>query len=299
MALSGYLRILCAASLWGLIGPVAKIALAAGMPPLEVAFWRTASGWLFFALQALFAGQYRVAGRDMPLVLAFGLFGVAGLFGTYVLAVRDGGAALASVLLYTAPAWVAVMSRFLFRESMGPAKILALIMTMTGVACVCLGPGAGAEHIGPAAVFFGLASGLSYALYYIFGKQYLGRYSTPTLFLWAMPVGALALLPSVTFHAWPFTVWLAVVTLGFCSTWLAYSIYYSGLRHLEATRAAVVATMEPVVAAVLAWIMWDERFSLLGYVGSGLILAAVLVTMRPARRMPGVETEEVAPADAV
>ena len=62
MALSGYLRILAAASLWGLIGPVARIALAEGMPPLEVAFWRTASGWLFFAVQAVLAGQTRIAG---------------------------------------------------------------------------------------------------------------------------------------------------------------------------------------------------------------------------------------------
>jgi len=286
MALSGYLRILAAASLWGLIGPVARIALAEGMPPLEVAFWRTASGWLFFAIQAVLAGQTHIAGRDLPFVLAFGVMGIAGLFGTYAVAVNEGGAALASVLLYTAPAWVALMSRMIFGEIMTPGKLVAVFMTMAGVSAVCLGPSMDQAAIGPLAIFFGLASGFCYALYYIFGKHFLGRYTTPALFLYAMPVGALVLLPAVTFTAWPLAAWLAVVTLGLCSTWLAYSVYYSGLRHLEPTRAAVVATLEPVIAALLAWLMWDERFSLLGYVGSGLILAAVLVAMRPSRRPP-------------
>ncbi len=294
MALSGYLRILCAAAFWGLIGPVARIALAEGMPPLEVAFWRTTFGWLFFALQAVIMRSTRISPRDLPLVGAFGLCGIAGLFGSYVLAVQAGGAALASVLLYTAPAWVAIMSRLLFREAMTPLKILSLALTMGGVALVCMGPGdtlGSGAGIGPAAVLFGLASGFTYALYYIFGKFYQGRYTTPTLFLWAMPVGALALSPAVTFHAWPIHVWLSVLGLGFCSTWLAYSVYYSGLKRLEATRAAVVATLEPVIAALLAWLMWDERFGPLGYLGSAAILAGVLVTMRPARTTPGTGQE--------
>lgn len=289
MALSGYLRILCAACLWGLIGPVAKIALAEGMPPLEVAFWRIFSGWLFFAAQAAYMRSMRIAPRDLPLVISFGLCGIAGLFGSYILAVQAGGAALASVLLYTAPAWVAIMARILFREAMTPAKLLSLALTMGGVVLVCAGPGESlkmGQGIAPAAIVFGLASGFSYALYYIFGKFYQGRYSTPTLFLWAMPVGALALLPSVTFHAWPAPIWLAVFALGLCSTWLAYSVYYSGLKRLEATRAAVVATLEPVISAALAWLMWDERFGPLGYAGSAAILAGVLVTMRPARTSP-------------
>ncbi len=300
MALSGYLRILCAACLWGLIGPVSKLALAEGMPPLEVAFWRVFSGWTFFAAQAALTRRTRVARRDLPFIAAFGLCGIAGLFGSYVLAVQAGGAALASVLLYTAPAWVAIMSRLLFGEAMTGQKLLALVLTMGGVTLVCMGPGeslGGTDGVGPSAILFGLASGLTYALYYIFGKFYQGRYTTPTLFLWAMPVGALALLPAVTFRVWPAHVWLAVAALGFCSTWLAYSVYYSGLKRLEATRAAVVATMEPVVAAFLAWLMWDERFGPLGYAGSAAILAGVLVTMRPARTSP-TAAQETADAHA-
>ncbi|GBC62717.1 EamA family transporter [Desulfonema ishimotonii] len=55
--------------------------------------------------------------------------------------------------------------------------------------------------------------------------------------------------------------------------------YYVGLKHLEATRAAVTATMEPVMAAGIAWLWWGEYFSPLGYAGSALVLMSVLLMM--------------------
>lgn len=280
MQLKGYLYVTLAAVLWGLIGPVSRYAFEAGMPPLEAAFWRSSLAWLFFAAQARSMGRMRVERADLPVVLAFGVAGIAGLFGSYSLAVRAGGAALASVLLYTAPAWVAVMSRLWLGERLGLAKVAAVALTIAGVAGISLGPDwAGGQGFGFAAIFFGLLSGLTYALYYIFGKRYLHRYSTPTLFLYALPVGALAMTPFFRFSAHPWQAWAAVLCVAFVSTYLAYSIYYAGLRHLEATRASVVATLEPLAASVLAYLLWSETFTPLGYVGAGLILLAVLLTV--------------------
>ena len=90
---------LAAASLWGLIGPLSKLSFAAGMDTVEVAFWRTTLAWFFFAVQAVWNRETRVAPRDLPAVAGFGVAGIAGLFGAYVVAVEAGGAALASVLL--------------------------------------------------------------------------------------------------------------------------------------------------------------------------------------------------------
>ena len=53
--------------------------------------------------------------------------------------------------------------------------------------------------------------------------------------------------------------------------------YYQGLKYLEASRAAITATLEPVVAAVVAFFWWHESFSGLGYVGSAAIIAAVIL----------------------
>jgi drug/metabolite transporter, DME family len=61
------------------------------------------------------------------------------------------------------------------------------------------------------------------------------------------------------------------------STYGAYFCYYKGVRYLEASRAAIAATLEPVIAAVVAFFWWGEAFSISGYAGSAMILAAVLL----------------------
>lgn len=276
----GYVYVLAAACLWGLIGPLSKLAFAAGMDTVEVAFWRTTMAWFLFAGQAVWTREIRIAPRDLPAVAGFGVVGIAGLFGAYVVAVAAGGAALASVLLYTAPAWVALFSWLLLKEPMGGFKIAAVAATILGVAGISLGPGfSGQGAIGAKAIVFGLLSGVTYALYYIFGKYYLSRYRTPTLFLYALPVGALSLLPFVRFTRPTLAGALPCLALAVLSTYGAYSIYYAGLKHLEATRAAVVATLEPVIAAVLAYAMFGECFSPVGYLGAGLIISSVLLTI--------------------
>ncbi len=276
--LRGYMLVITAGLMWGLIGPLAKVAFAAGMNTLEVAFWRTTLGWVFFAAHAVIKGQTRMDLRDTPAMLAFGLLAVGGLYVFYVLAVRQGGAALAAVLLYTAPAWVAILSRMLVGEPMTRVKVAAVAMTILGVISVSYSPDM-ASTITVGAVVFGLLSGLSYALFYVFGKRWLHHYPTPTMFLYGMPVAALAMLPFIDFAPFSGKAMLACVALAALSTYGAYSIYYAGLRYLEATRASMAATVEPVAAAILAYVMFGETFAWTGYIGAGLILSAVFVTI--------------------
>lgn len=293
MLSAGYLYVLCAAALWALIGPLSKQVISLGVSPLEAAFWRSAIGWGFFATHALATGAWRLQRKDAPAIASFGIIGVSTLFGSYVLSISMVGAALASVLLYTAPAWVAVLAWLTLGERMHAHKLAALVMTLVGVACVSLGPalvsGKGLGAVNLPGILLGLVSGFSYATYYIFGKRYLGRYATPTLFLYALPVGCLGLLPFVTFTPKSGETWLFLVLLAVTTTYGAYSVYYEGLRRLSATRTAIVATLEPVLAAGLAYLWWDERFDLMGYLGSALILAAVLCTILGGSRRHGRE----------
>ncbi len=275
----GYLYLFLAASLWGLLGPVSRLAFGEGLTPLAVAFFRAGLAWLFFAAHALALRQVRVAPRDLPVLLLFGLVGVSLFYGAYQLSVGFGGAALASVLLYTAPAWVALLSHLVLREPLDALGLLSVALTLLGVALMGLGGGSEVRALGPA-LFFGLLSGFTYALYYIFGKLYLPRYATPTLFLYALPVGALGLLPFVEFAPLSAKALYALVFLGAFSTYGAYLAYYAGLRRLPATRASVLATLEPVVANLFAFLFFREVLSPLGYLGAGLVLLAVLLSVR-------------------
>lgn len=284
--MNGVAYIGLAAVLWGLLGPVARLAFDEGVAPMEVAFWRATIAGAVFVTHAAIVRPGGIARRDVPGVVGFGVVGVSVFFASYQFAVAAGGAALASVLLYTAPVWVALLSLVFLRERMTPLKALAVALTMAGVAGIALG-GDGSIRLGPAALGWGLLSGFSYSLYYLVGKRYFARYSTAAVLAVALPLGALGLWAFVDFAPKTATAWVALGWIGTVSTYGAFLAYARGLRVLEATRASVVATLEPVVAAAVAFVWWGERFSVVGYLGAALILAAVLATiLDPNRRKP-------------
>jgi drug/metabolite transporter (DMT)-like permease len=286
--LRGYLFIITAAVLWGMIGPLAKLAFREGVAPLEVAFWRAFFAWLCFGGQAVVRCKVRVRGADLPLLALFGFTGVFLFYGSYQIAVQQGGAALASVLLYTAPAWVTLLAALFFKERMTAPKWVALGLTLAGVALVSQGAGTvlAADRVSLVGIGCGLLAGFCYALYYIFGKVFADRYAAETVFLVILPLGGVFLTPWVSFGPKSPAAWGALLAVAFFSTYGAYHFYYAGLKHLEAGRAAITATLEPVVAGIVAYLWWGEFFTPLGYAGAVMILAAVAIMIRDNLKQP-------------
>lgn len=278
MRAKGYLYIMAAAALWGVLGPVSRLAYIEGVQPMEVAFWRATLTWGFFGVHAAATRSLHMNLRDFPMVALFAIASVTAFFVTYQMAIRDGGAALAAVLLYTAPVWVCLLARLIFKEPFTRPKIIALASTLIGVACVA--GGGGSIPITWPALVFGLAAGFCYSLYYIFGRYFSSRYSAPNLFFYLLPIGTFTLLPWVEFSPKSPTAWSALICIAVVCTYGAYFCYFNGVRHLEASRAAITATLEPVVAMVAAFFWWGEAFSISGYVGSALILSSVLLIIR-------------------
>ena len=275
----GYALIALAAILWATLGPAARYSLARGIEPLEVSFWRALFGGALFAVHVLATRRGRIARRDLPAMVAFALVGVTFLFGAYFQAVRLGGASLAAVLLYTAPVWVVIASSVVLRERITRTKAGALVLTLAGVVLVATAGGANVR-ISAAAIGWGLASSFAYATYYLFGKRYFPRYAVTTVFMYALLLGAVGLAPLVdwspkTAADWAVFGWLAAVP-----TYAAYLVYGTGLAHVEAGRAATVATLEPVVTALLAYLLWREALGARGYLGAALVLVGVLLTTR-------------------
>lgn len=274
----GHLYVLGAGVLWGLLGPASRFALREGVSPLEVAFWRAAIAALLFVVHATARRRVRVAPRDLPAVAAFGVVGIALLYWAYFRTVEAGGAALASVLLYTAPVWVALLAVLFLHERLGRRRLAALALTVAGVTGIALASG-GRVRITPAAVFWGLLSGWTYALYYLLGKRYFARYEPATFFMYALPVGAAVILPFVRFAPKTPAAWAALAFCAAVPTYGSYLLYGAGLRRIEATRAATVATIEPVVATVAAYFLWGERWSPSGYLYATLVLAGVVLVV--------------------
>lgn len=275
---AGYGYALLAAALWGLLGPVSRLCFAGGMEPLEVAFWRAVIGGACFAVHGLFRHELAVRPAHGVAFCLFGVVGVSLFFGSYQMAVRESGAALAVVLLYTAPAWVAVFSRLLFKEALTGRKLAALAVAMAGTALVCLSGGSMGGAPSLPGILCGLAAGFFYATHYPFYNWWQDRYSTATLYTFMLLAGAAALWPFVDFAPGRSALaWAGMLFIGVFCTYGAYLAYGAGLRRISPVRAAVVSNLEPVIGTLLAWAWWGESFSAAGWAGGCCVLAAVLM----------------------
>ena len=281
----GFALVAAAALLWALLGLFSRGLLERGLAPLEIAFWRASLAGAAFALHALLVGRLRLdGGADLARLAGFALIGVTLFYAALVLAIETGGITLAFVLLYTAPAFVTLLAWPLLGERLSVAKAAWLALATIGVVLVAAADGdASGIRVSAASLGWGLASGVAYASYYLFGKWVLRRYAPVTVFALVLPIGALGLLPFVEFSPKGADAYLLLAGMALVSTYLAYLVYYTGLRQVEASRAVLVATVEPVAAAALAAAFYGERLGAIGLAGAALILiAAVLASLRRA-----------------
>jgi len=263
--------------LWALLGVFSQRLLSAGIPALEIAFWRAALAGAVFIFHAGLARSLRLRRRtDLFAFVAFALVGVTLFYAALNLAIEAGGVSLAFVLLYTAPAFVAVLAAIFLDERLTPLKAGLVGLSLVGVVLVS---GSGGTGVTPTwqAVAGGLTAGASYSSYYLFGKWALRTYAPVTVFAYVMPIGAIGLAPFIGFqavHSADAREWLDILLMALFSTYLAYLVYYTGLRTVEASRAVLVATIEPVLAALFAALLFGERLSALGVLGGVLVLTA-------------------------
>ena len=121
---------------WAISGPLSRLCFAEGVTPATVAFWRVAISGACFLVHAAALGQLRPQRRDLGAMLAFGLFNVPVFFLSFQVCIEKSGSAMAVVLMFTAPVWVALFSRILFHESIGRRKRLHMAVACAGVALI-------------------------------------------------------------------------------------------------------------------------------------------------------------------
>ena len=274
----GTIAILLAVLCWGLLGVMSRVAMADGTPPLTVAFWRAVLAFALFTVHATITGAQPIRSADRPAAVLLGVAGVAVLYFAYLNAIESGGVALSSILMYSAPIWVAIGGRIFFHERVSARAAAALTLTLAGVAIVALSSGTGTVRLSPGAVGWGLLSGAMYALYFLVGRRLFSHNASARVMAWALGVGAATMLPFVRFQALSRSAWGGVVFLAVVCTYAAYLAYAEGVKRLPSARAATVATLEPVIAVVAAYVVWGERLSPLGLVGAAIVIAGVLLT---------------------
>jgi drug/metabolite transporter (DMT)-like permease len=291
-----YLYIAAGASLWGIIGIFVTFLYELGFTPTQVVSIRALSATFFLLLYVIFKNRHllKIQLSDSKYFVGTGIFSIVLFNWCLFSAIEETSISIAAILLYTAPAFVTIFSRILFKESLTIRKVLALIITFTGCSFVIgIIPNSN-ESISLYGFILGLGSGLFYALYSIFGKFALRKYDSLTVTVYTFIFAAIAITPFsglwVILHLFStIEVWLYIIGLGFFSTMLAFIFYTKGLKSVESSRASIIATIEPVVAALLSLLFFQEKLNLWQYLGIALVIAAVFIVQESTRK-PGNKT---------
>ena len=286
--LRGYLLVLLAASLWATLGVIYTVlARDSGLAAISVAALRAGMGGLLLLGGLFFLRRdwLRINRRALIVVVLYGIFGEALFYSSYVYAILAVGVAVAAVLLYTAPAWVALIAWRFLGEQLTKRHVAALLLTLIGAALVAQVFAMGAVRLDVVGVLWGLLAGLTYGLWSVFNKVGVRHTNPWTLQCYGMLVGAVALLavqPPLALRSIAWTpqtcFWLLALTLG--PTVGASVAYAAGVRTVPVSVASLVATLEPVLAALLAFLVLGETMGVGQMVGGALILMAVWL-LRP------------------
>src|SRR5215218_4053227 len=284
MRSSGTLMCLGSGAAFGAMAVLGKLAYGDGATVgtlLAVRFMLAAA--LFWAL--LLAGgaarEIRALGRrDVGVGLALGACGYATQAGCYFAALERIDASLLSLLLYTFPAIVAGAAIALGRERFDRRRTVALVLASGGLVLVVVGAGAGA--LDPLGAALGLGAACVYSAYILVSEGIAARIRPRVLSALVCTGAAVPLLAGATllgqFRPGELTAagWGWLACLAVVSTVASISLFFAGLPRVGPTTASILATVEPLVTVLLAFLVFGETLGAVQLVGGALVLAAVL-----------------------
>ena len=284
----GPLLIILAGIFWGSMGIFVRKLGTYGFTSVQIVAIRITLAALVFSIVLFIRDRsgFRITLRDLPLFLGLGFGSILFFTVCYFTAITIMPLSTAAILLYTSPIWIMLMSMLFFREKLNRIKLIALVLAFAG--CVLVS-GISGEGITLVGLLIGLGSGIGYGLYSILGTIALRRYSPYTVttytFLFAAAGSWLVCGPADMISKFTAAADLPFLLFFCCLTALVTAVipflsYTLGLRTVEASRAGILATIEPMVATLIGILVFAEPLTLLSGLGVLLILAAVVLLNR-------------------
>ncbi len=290
----GYWICLVGVTFWSTTGILIRyLTVNFQLPALVLAFWRD----LFVALALLiglkFAGLHFSATirRHWKFLLFYGwMLSIFNALWTFSVALN--GAAVSTVLVYSSPAFTAVLGWWFFKEQIGWFKVGVILFCLAGTFLVSEAYTRAVWQVNLAGVITGVASGLLFAAYGLFGKLAVRRQINSWVSL-AVTFGSAAgfllfynLIASLANGRTPvadllwlgdsFSGWSILILLALVPTIAGYGLYTNSLNYLPTNVANLIATLEPVQTTILAVLLLGETMGIAQLWGSSLILGSVI-----------------------
>jgi len=283
MKRSAQLLIILAATCWGMLGIFTRQLTAVGFSFVEITLSRSmiTAVFLFAFLIITDREKIKIMKKDIWIFLCMGAFGIVFNNICYFNTIELITLSAASILIYTAPYMVMIMSALIFKERITWQKVSALMIAFSG--CVMTIGITDHDTISIIGILSGLGSAFGYSLYSIFGRIALQRYHPLTITAYTFAVAGFALIPfsnigkMFTILAEDSTGLRNILILGICLTIVPFVCYTKGLKDIEPSKASIIAFVEPLTASISGIIVFGEMLSLLKILGIILIFLSLAI----------------------
>ncbi len=278
----GYALVAAAAASWGAQSVVAKLLLTGGLDAAAIISTRCALSTLIMvgALTAVNPCLLQIGRRDLGRLVVLGIVGMAFSNYTYYFALQRIPVATAALLIYTAPLLVLAASVLVFGHPLERTDVLAAALTLVGAALVVRAYQPAGLQLDVAGVVASVLNAVAWAFYSLWGKTISPRVSPWTMVTYSLASGAafwLLLAPPWRLLQAPHPplVWAGIAIVVLFGTLVPFALFLAGLARISAAHASVTASLEPVVAAAVAFAVLGESLDWPQVVGGGLILAGI------------------------
>lgn len=285
----GHVSMLGANVMWGMMAPVAKMVMAAGVvAPLLMTDFRIFGAAILFWLTSLLLPREHVPAGDLLRLAGAGMLGIVFNQGCYVFGVGYTYPSEASIITTTMPIWVMILAALFLGEPVTWKKVTGILLGGSGAVLLVMGGhGASAEMSADNPVLgdmLVLTAQLSYALYLTLYKNFIRKYSLVTLMKWMFTFASVAILPfslpTIVSTDWQAltaaeTGGVAYVVLG--GTFLAYIFVMIGQKALRPTLVGMYNYVQPIVATTIGIWMGLDVMTPVKAIAVAMIFGGVLL----------------------
>lgn len=276
----------------------AKLAMESGLSALRLTQIRTIGAFIVLFLYVYLKNKksLRINRKELPILIAFGLFGFAAVNLFYFLAIQKLNVGVALIIEFTAPIWIALWMRFIQKKVVSKLMWWGLVVGLTGLVLIAqVWRGLTLDGLG---VTFALLDALALALYFLVGEKLVGVKSSEATMAWGLGISSAFFAIIQPWWSFPFAELGRIVDLTGRLAGISIPIYYlilwiivlgtavpyflvlNGLRGLSAATSSSIGMLEPVFGGIFAWIFLYEELTFIQSVGAAVVLIGIYLANR-------------------
>ena len=297
VSIKGHLSMLAANSIWGLMSPIAKLVMLGGIvTPLVVTDLRVFRAMILFWILSFFRKPEHVDHKDMAKLFVASLLAIVFNQGCFIFGVGLTSPGDASIITTSMPLWAMVLAAIFLKEPITGKKVVGIASGACGALLLIIGSSQGASTtdsvdshmLGDALV---LMAQMSYALYLVLFKNFVGKYSLITIMKWMFTYAFICMLPfsydDLIHSDWEALDAMSILSLSFIvvfATFVSYMLVVVGQKSLRPTVACMYNYVQPIVACAVAIYLNLDTFNVVKGFAILLIFGGVyLVTISKSR----------------